>query len=376
MLDLILRDGHVWDPSQGIDAPMDVGFADGKVAALAPHIDTSARQEKDVRGLIVAPGFIDMHTHVYWGATSISIRGEDIARRAAVTTMVDAGSAGPGNFAGLRHYVIERSSRRTLAFINVAYPGIFAYSRPVMVGECSDLRLIDQAECVRVVEENRDVIVGIKVRIGKVAGGDTGCIPLDLGIEVAEQLGMPLMVHIDHSPPHMREILSRLRPGDMLTHCLRPFPNTMARPDGGIIEAACEARARGVLFDLGHGASSFSFEVARTALVNDFLPDFISTDIHVLNVDGPVFDLMTTMTKFLALGVEPIELVRRVTATPAAGLRRPELGTFAVGAAGDATLFVLEDGRFQLKDCFGAHIPCSRRFAPRGVVLKGAWFDH
>lgn len=375
MLDLILRGGRVWDPSQGIDAPMDVGFADGKVAALAPRIEAGACAEKDVTGLTVAPGFIDMHTHVYWGATSISIRGEDVARRAAVTTMVDAGSAGPGNFAGLRHYVIERSSRRTLAFINVAYPGIFAYSHSVMVGECSDLRLIDQSECVRVVEENRDVIVGVKVRVGKVAGGDMGLMPMDLAVEVAERLDLPVMVHIDQPPPHMDEVLARMRPGDMLTHCLRPFPNTLALADGGLLEAVRAARARGVLFDLGHGASSFSFGVARAAMANDFLPDAISTDIHVLNVDGPVFDLMTTMTKFLALGADPMDLVRRVTAAPAKALRRPELGTLAPGAAADATVFVLEEGAFELTDCFGTKIPSSHRFAPRGAVLKGAWSD-
>lgn len=373
MLDLVLRGGRVMDPAAGLDARLDVGFSQGRVAALAPAIDQPADETVDVSGCIVAPGFIDMHTHVYWGATSISIRGEEVARRAAVTTMVDAGSAGPANFPGFREYVIESSPRRILAFLNVAYPGIFAYSKPVMVGECSNLQLLDPVECVRTVEEHRDLIVGIKVRIGRIASGNHGVIPLEMALEVGEETGLPVMVHIDHPPPSRREVLSLMRPGDILTHCCKPFPNSIVRGSGEIWDEVRLARERGVVFDLGHGGSSFGFDVARALLDKGFLPDVLSTDIHVLNVDGPVYDLMTTMCKFMTLGVPLQDVLRCVTSAPARALGRPDLGTLAAGSLGDATVFRVEEGEFRYRDCFGKELDSPVSLRPRGAVCSGRW---
>src|SRR6476620_4476561 len=227
MFDLILRGGHLVDPSQGIDGRRDIAFSGGKVVAIGERIDEAAAETRDVSGLFVAPGLIDLHTHVYWGGTSIGVDAAAVARRGGTTTLVDAGSAGPGNFPGFRRHVIEPSAVRILAYLNVSFAGIFAFSRTVMVGEASDLRLLDLNECVRVARENRDLIVGIKVRVGPGAGGASGISPLDMAIEVAEELGLPVMAHIDHPPPNRREVLERLRPGDVLTHCYRPFPSTL-----------------------------------------------------------------------------------------------------------------------------------------------------
>ena len=156
MFDLILRGGHLVDASQGIDARCDVAFSGGKVAAIRERIDGVARDTRDITGLFVAPGLIDLHTHVYWGGTSIGVDAAAVARRGGTTTLVDAGSAGPGNFPGFRRHVIEPSTVRILAYLNISFPGIFAFSKPVMVGECVDIRLLDPAECVRVINENRD----------------------------------------------------------------------------------------------------------------------------------------------------------------------------------------------------------------------------
>ena len=373
-MDLILRGGRVIDPASRLDAICDVGFTNGRVAAVAPHIGEKAKVERDVKGTIVTPGMIDLHTHVYWGGTSIGVEAEPIARRSGTTTFVDAGTAGPGNFPGFRKHVIEPSAVRILAYLNVSFAGIFAFSRTVMVGESSDLRLLDLNECVRVARENRDLVVGIKVRVGRSAGGSSGVSPLDMAIEVADELGLPVMAHIDHPPPSRREVLERLRPGDVLTHCYRPFPNSLLRSDGGVREEALIARERGITFDIGHGAGSFGFHACRGLLAAGFRPDVISSDVHVLNIDGPAFDLLTTLSKFLVLGTDVNALVAAVTEAPARAIRRPSLGTLAVGSEGDATVVDIEQGEFEFHDTQGERLAADRRFRLKGMVVGGQWW--
>jgi dihydroorotase len=372
MHDLILRGGHLIDPAQGIDAKRDIAFAGGKVAVIGERLE-GATQVRDVTGLFVCPGLIDLHTHVYWGGTSIGIDAAAVAWRGGSTTLVDAGSAGPGNFPGFRRHVIEPSPVRILAYLNISFPGIFAFSKTVMVGECSDIRLLDPAECVRVINANRDLIVGVKVRVGRVASGANGVAPLDMALMVAEQTGLPVMAHLDHPPPTRKDVLSRLRPGDVLTHCFKPFPNTPLRSDGEVWEEVLLAREHGVYFDLGHGAGSFGFPVARGMLAKGFVPDVISSDVHVLNIDGPVFDLLATLSKLYCLGVDLPTLVRTATSAPAAALRRPELGHLKVGATGDATVFAIEKGAFDYVDSFGEVMHGRHKLACRGLVQSGAW---
>jgi dihydroorotase len=373
-MDLILRGGRVIDPASGLDATRDVGFEGGRVAAVEPRISGKAAQERDVSGAIVTPGMIDLHTHVYWGGTSIGVEAEPIARRSGTTTFIDAGTAGPANFRGFRRHVIERSPVRILAFLNVSFAGIFAFSKTVMVGEASDLRLFDLNECVRVARENLDLIVGIKVRVGRNAGGASGIVPLEMAIEVAEELGLPVMAHIDHPPPSRKDVLERLRPGDVLTHCYRPYPNSLLRSDGAVREEALIARERGITFDIGHGAGSFGFHACRGLLAAGFRPDVISSDVHVLSVDGPAFDLLTTMSKFLVLGVDMNTLVAAVTSAPARAIRRPALGTLAVGSEGDATVVDVERGAFEFYDTTGERVAADRRLGLKGMVVGGQWW--
>src|SRR5436190_6161798 len=301
-MDLILRGGRVIDPASKLDATCDIGFSNGRVAAVAPRIAESAATERDVKGKLVIPGMIDLHTHVYWGGTSIGVAAEPIARRSGTTTFIDAGTAGPANFMGFRKHVIEPCPVRILAFLNVSFAGIFAFSKTAMVGESSNLMLPDLQECVRVAREHPDLIVGVKVRVGRGAGGSSGIAPLDMALECAEELGLPLMAHIDHPPPTRREVLDRLRPGDILTHCYRNFPNSLLRSDGNVRDEALRARERGVFFDIGHGAGSFGVHACKGLLKAGFQPDAISSDVHVLNIDGPAYDLLETMSKFLVLG--------------------------------------------------------------------------
>ena len=370
--DLVLKGGRVIDPANGFDRVTDVAFAGGKVAAVGDGL--TGTEARDVAGHIVCPGLIDLHTHVYWGGTSLGIDAEAYCRQSAVTTAVDAGTAGPGNFAGFRAHVIEPSPVRILPYLHISHAGIFGFSKRVMVGESEDIRLMDPVTAVEVAEANRDMIVGIKVRLGRHASGIHGFTPYEYARQVADQTGLPMMVHIDEPPPSYEAVVERLRSGDVLTHCFRPFPNTPLAPDGTVKPEVLAARERGVIFDVAHGMGSFGFATARGMLAAGFPPDVISSDIHELCIRGPAFDQITTMAKFLHLGMGLDEVIRRSTVEPARAVGRPDLGTLAAGAAGDAAVLALEEGEFDLWDVVGEHVAARQRFAVRGVVLSGRWW--
>ncbi len=372
--ELVLRNGRVIDPSQGIDRVTDVAFSGGKVAAIGDGLDAEGADIRDVSGLIVTPGLIDLHTHVYWGGTSLGIDAEMFARKSAVTTCVDTGSAGPGNFAGFRKHVIEPSAIRILPYLHVSFAGIYGFSTKVMVGEGHDIRLLAARDCLDVVEANRDLIVGIKVRLGRTASGTAGIVPLDVAEEVADQTGLPMMVHIDEPPPSYEAVVDRLRPGDVLTHCFRPFPNSPVNGKGEVKPALIAARKRGVLFDIGHGMGSFSWKTARAMMANGFPPDTISSDVHALCINGPAYDQVTTLSKFLALGMPLSDVIAASTVAAAKAINRPDLGTLKAGSTGDASLLSLEEGSFPLEDVRGEVTTASQRLFAKGVVVGGRWW--
>jgi len=370
--DLILAGGHVIDPSQNLDGVMDVAFEGGTVARVGRDIPREgAKDVRDVSGHIVTPGLIDLHTHVYVHGTSLGIDAEAFARSSGVTTAVDTGSAGPGNFMGFRKHVIERSAVRILAYLHVSHAGIYGFSDRVMVGESEEMRLMNPIDAVAVADANRDVIVGIKVRVGKHASGTQGTAPLEIALQVAEETGLPLMAHIDHPPPSYEDVVARLRPGDVLTHAFRPFPNAPVTAQGTVKQVVLAARDRGVYFDIGHGKGSFSFRTARTMLANGFLPDTISSDVHVLCINGPAYDQVTTLSKFLCLGVSLPEVIAASTVNAAKILKRPELGSLRPGAPGDATILSVIEGRFDYEDVVGEHLEGDKRIVSDGVVIAG-----
>jgi dihydroorotase len=229
-------------------------------------------------------------------------------------------------------------------------------------------------DAAAVAEQNRDLIVGIKVRVGLHSSGTSGIVPLEIALEVAEQVGMPLMAHIDHPPPSYEEVVSRLRPGDILTHAFRPFPNSAATAQGTVKKVVLEARERGVLFDIGHGKGSFAFKTARAMLANGFNPDTISSDVHALCIDGPAFDQVTTMSKFLCMGMPLVDVIAASTVNAAMALRRPELGSLKPGSVGDATLISVREGQFDYVDVVGEHLIGDRKIASEGVVIGGRWW--
>ena len=240
-----------------------------------------------------------------------------------------------------------------------------------MVGESEDVRLLHPRACLNVANLNKDFLVGIKVRVGARASGSMGHAPLDIALEVAEEAGLPVMCHLDWPPPSPTEVISRLREGDVLTHCFRPFPAAPARSDGRIRDEILEARERGVIFDIGHGVGSFGFETAETMLNAGFLPDAISSDVHSLSIKGPAYDQLVTLSKFLHLGMSIRDIIAASTTGPARAIRRPDLGTLSPGSIGDATILSIEKGEFIFTDSLGHTRSGEKKFTLKGIVLDG-----
>ncbi|MEP1775582.1 MAG: amidohydrolase/deacetylase family metallohydrolase [Nitratireductor sp.] len=374
--DLVLTGGRLVDPRNGIDGVRDVAISDGRVAAIAASLDPgSPRAARDLRGLLVTPGLIDLHTHIYHRATSYGVAPDPVAERSAVTCMVDAGSAGAGNFAGLRDFVIAPSRSRILAFLNISFPGIFAFDSGLMFGEASLSELLSVERCVAVVRENRDVVVGIKVRLGAGTSGRIGLEALERALEAARQTGLPVMTHIGKPPPGYDEILARLRPGDILTHCFRPAPNAPIDDAGRLLPALLEARRRGVLFDIGHGMGAFGFSSAEAAIARGFAPDIVSSDIHMLCVDGPAFDLLHTMSKLVTCGVGLSDVIAMATDAPAKAMRRSDLGHLSVGAPADISLLETVEARYPFVDVAGVEREGAMLFRPRGLLRAGQFCE-
>jgi dihydroorotase len=368
---LVLKGGRLIDERNKRDGKFDVAIANGKIAAVAPSIDPEGSRVRDVTGSIVSPGLIDIHTHVYHKATSLSVDPGLVARRSAMTTLIDAGSAGAGNYDGFRDYVMAHSPYRILAFLNISFPGIFGFDKDVQVGEATARSMLPVHHCVAKIEANRDRIIGVKVRIGGIVTGDLGLGALELALEAAEAVGLPLMTHIGHPPPSYSAVVDMLRPGDILTHCYRPDPNSAIGEDGKVLDAVKEARKRGVLFDIAHGMGAFGYDTAEAALKDGFKPDLISSDVHVIAIEGPGFDLLHTMSKLLNCGLSLAEVIGMSTSRPALAIRHPELGHLGVGATADISVLREVQSDYVFADVVGTTRQGSKLLHPVAVYLGG-----
>ncbi len=375
--DVLIRGGRVVDPSQGLNGQYDVGIRNGRIAEVAQVIDPEGwREVIEAGGRIVTPGLIDLHAHVFEGVSHYGINADKYCLSRGSTTILDPGSAGAQTFPGFRKYVIEVQSTRIRTFLNISATGMITNLR----GELEDLEHANVNRAIQTIEQHRDLILGVKVRAGRGQSGPNDLIAVERALEVAEAVGLPIMMHITSTVTPIDELLRLLRPGDLLTHSFRRSGTPESGDDGiltseGILRtSAGEALERGVLFDVGHGQSSFSFDTMEMAMRQGVLPSTISSDVHAYNVgeEGPAYDLATTMSKFLYLGLSLEEVVRRTTVTPAAAIGWDvEIGTLRVGAEGDVAIFEMQTGEHRFVDANGAVRIGGEKLVPWRTIKGG-----
>ena len=370
---LLIKGGTLIDPAQKIYAEKDVAFdSAGVVAAVDDDLLASdAREVLDAGGRIVTPGMVDLHVHVFHDISHYGIEPDPTCLATGATTVVDAGSAGADTFSGFRRFVIELSQTRIFAFLNISSQGMLTAD----IGEFEIPEYANVDSACATVEQHRDLILGIKVRLTRetIVSERAGMLPLHRAREAADAIGLPLMVHPqDAWCEAIDDVLAHLREGDVLTHCFHGKGGGILDERGRVRSAVCRALARGVVLDVGHGAGSFSWEVAERAIAQGVEPDIISSDLHTYNLGGPVYDLATTVTKFLHLGLPLGDAIAKVTAIPAQTFPLlNKLGTLSLGAPGDAVVFELRDGEFSLVDAHGQVRVANQKLVPVTVVRRG-----
>jgi len=365
--DILIKNGEVRDPSRGLRRRVDVAVLDGRIAALEENIPAeTALDVIDARNLLVTPGLVDLHTHCYHSATGIGVEADPIAARSGVTTWVDAGSFGYDQAEGFRRFIAAPALVRIFGYLYL-YPSSRNPDIDPVKYVRSGMRQIGQAAM-----KNRDILLGIKFQAGSNMNGKYSLDFLKIARELCDQFKLPLMTHISFAPPETSEVMDLMRPGDVVTHCYNGHTLGIVDKEGKIKPGVREARARGVLFDVGHGLGSFNFTAARQALEAGFVADTISTDIYNLNLNGPVYDLPTTMSKLLYLGMSFDDILLRSTANPAKVINRiAGLGTLEAGAPADIALLAIEAGQFQLTDSQKNSVMAKQRIVSRLTICRG-----
>lgn len=373
MFDFVIKDGILVDPSQGINSKMDVGFYAGRITAVEKNIEAKPGKEAkfviDASERIVTPGLIDLHVHLF--QNPLGLRPEALITT-GTTTAVDAGTIGTISFSSKIHSGSDCSLLRIYNFLNISALGIT--DRP----ELEDITYGNVDKTVHVCKENRALVKGIKVRLTKNALKTSN--PRDafrLAREAADDANVPLMVHATRTNEKslfkelmLPDILKEMKRGDILTHMFAHYSGIVE--DDHIIPEVLEASKRGVVFDLGHGIGSFSFDVARKSLEQGVIPDTISTDLHRASYMGPAFDLPTTMSKLMHLGLSLDEVVQKATVNPARTLGiNSSLGTLKIGSIADATIFELKKGEFVFTDTQGRKETGHLRLVPKAVFHAG-----
>ena len=367
--DLLLKGGRVIDPKNAIDATMDVAVRQGVIAAVAGNIDPArARETLRVDGLLITPGLIDIHVHVFhttgiqdaWAGDN-SVQPDAFSFRTGVTTMVDAGSAGWRNFETFRHTVIDRAATRVLALINIAGLG--------MVSDITEQSDFDSGAVARLARKHSDVVVGVKSAHYRLPDWKS----VDAALDAGRQASIPIMVDFGYflpERPYWRLVTERLRPGDITTHMFR---GSVPYVDGAgkLYPYLAEARRRGVIFDVGHGGGSFVMRNAVPAISQGFYPDTISTDLHNGSMNAGMQDLPTTMSKCLVMGMPLSEVIRASTWRPAQVIHREQLGHLSVGAVADITALKVNEGEFKYADAYGARITGKQRLSAELTVRAG-----
>ncbi|MEX0679835.1 MAG: amidohydrolase/deacetylase family metallohydrolase [Balneolales bacterium] len=374
-IEILLKGGHVIDPKNEIDAPMDVAVSGNTILRVAEHIpEESARRVIDVTGLFVTPGLIDMHAHVFHGtqpgpyiANSFrSMPPDAFTFRTGVTTIVDAGSSGWRTFKQLKDQTIDHSRTRVLAFISIVGEGMQGYLHP------QNLNDMDPVLTAYRINEYPDIIVGVKKHHYR--GPDFT--PVERAVEAGNLAGVPVMVDFGgHEPPLSLEtlLMEKLRPGDILTHTYYSSPRRQGGVDenGQVRPFIFDAQERGIIFDIGHGAGGFQWPQAIPAMEQGFWPNVISTDLHNLSMNGGMKDMNNVMSKFLNIGMSLSDVVERTTWNPAQALQREDLGHLSEGAVADIAVFNMREGDFGFMDARRTAIRGTRKLETVLTLLDG-----
>lgn len=366
-IDCLIRGGRVVDPASQRDGIGDVAVLDGRIAAVPDGEAVQAAVEIDARGLLVLPGLIDFHCHIFHGGTEIGVPVDVAMPASGVTTAVDAGSAGVANYRAFAA-LTAGSVTRTRAFLNVCPVGLAT----MRYHEDVNPKHFDLAALRRTMDRAGGAILGLKLRLSRGVVGDLGLKPLEAALELAGTLGCRLVVHATDPPAPVADLAARLRPGDVFCHVFHGKGHTIVA-DGGLDESLPAARARGVVFDAANGGNHFSFRSAETALARGFAPDVISTDLTTKTLfKEPVAGLPYVMAKYLALGVDLARVVRACTRTPAElmGLAG-EIGCLAPGAAADVAVLEMRQAETVFADSMGEVRRGSVQLLPRLTMRAG-----
>ena len=369
--DLLLRGGHVIDARNRLNAVRDVAIAGGKVAAVAQRIDPAqALKVVDVSGLYVTPGLIDIHVHVFAGtgergsyAGDNSVYPDGFALRSGVTTVVDAGCAGWRNFEDFKQRIIDRSRTRVLAFLNIVGNGMRGGK---FEQDLADMEVKPTADMAL---RHKGLIVGVKT--AHFSGPEWA--PVERAVEAGTIASVPVMVDFGtnrEERPLAELVTKKLRPGDIYTHVYSGLRNEQLA-SGEVNPALFEGRKRGVIFDVGHGGGSFLWRVAIPAMKAGFVPDSISTDLHIGSMNSGMKDMLNVMDKFLAMGMPLKDVLLRSTWNPAKQIGREDLGHLSEGAIADVAVFRLEKGRFGFVDMNGARLQAAQRLAAELTLRDG-----
>ena len=366
--DLLLRGGHVIDPKNKIDARRDVAIKDGRIAAVAAGIpETKAVKTVNVTGLYVMPGLVDLHVHAFAGTGTAytgpsSVRPDDHSFRSGVTTVVDAGSSGWRNFEEFKQLIIDHARTRVLAMLNIVGAGMAGAPE-------QNLQDMDPDKAAAMAAKHKDIIVGFKS--AHYAGPEWTSV--ENAVKAGGIAGLPVMVDFGQFRPERPFedlVTKKLRPGDMYTHMfLASVP--MLDETGRLRPYLAEARKRGVLFDVGHGGGSFLFRQAVPAIQQGFLPDSISTDLHIGSMNGAMTTMLITLSKFINMGMTLEDVVLRATWNPARQIRREDLGHLSVGAPADVAVLRLSKGTYGFVDVNGARMQGTQKLEGELTVRSG-----
>ncbi|HTS30278.1 MAG TPA: amidohydrolase/deacetylase family metallohydrolase [Bryobacteraceae bacterium] len=369
--DLLLQGGHVIDPRNGISAVRDVAIKDGAIAAVGERLNASdALKAVDVSGLYVTPGLVDIHVHVFAGtgernsyAGDNSLYPDGYTFRVGVTTVADAGCAGWRNFEAFKEHVIDRAKTRVLAFLNIVGNGMRGGRFE------QDLADMEAAPAAEMARKYKGLIVGIKTA----HYGGPEWTPVEHAVEAGTAAGIPVMVDFgtDHPERPLADLVTKkLRPGDIYTHCYSGLRHELD-DSGHVNPGMIEGRKRGVIFDVGHGGGSFAWRIAVPAMQQKFLPDSISTDLHVGSMNSGMKDMLNVMDKFLAMGMSLDDVIVRSTWNPAKEIHHEELGNLSVGSPADVAVLRLETGKFGFTDMYGARLSGTQKLDCELTVHNG-----